>query len=168
MKKNNTNFIVKSAIIAAIYVAITLIFAPISYGQVQFRISEVLTLFAFIDPLFIPGLTIGCALANLGSPLGPIDVIIGTLATLISLLFIALIRKKLGFNIKSLIIASLGPVIFNGVIVGWELYYLFNVPYLITAFYVALGEFVVVTIGGTIIMSRVVKNKKLIEKLKIN
>ena len=167
MKKSNVQFITKTAVIAAIYAAVTMILAPISYGQIQFRISEVLTLFAFIDPLYIPGLTIGCALANLGSPLGIIDVLVGTIATLLALLYITFIRKHFINNIKSLIIASLGPVIFNGLIVGWELNYLFQLPYVITAIYVAIGEFVVVTIGGTIVFSRLIKNKKLIDKLKI-
>lgn len=167
MRKSNVQFITKTAVIAAVYVAITLVFAGISYGQIQFRISEILTLFAFIDPLYIPGLTIGCALANLGSPLGILDIVIGTIATLLSLLYIAFIRKHFVNNTKSLIIASLGPVIFNGLIVGWELNYLLQLPYVITAIYVAIGEFVVVTIAGTIIFSRLMKNEKLISMLKI-
>ncbi len=167
MKKNNVQFITKTAVIAAIYVVVTLIFAGISYGQIQFRISEILTLFAFIDPLYIPGLTIGCALANLGSPLGILDVVVGTIATLLSLLYIAFIGKHFIRNTKSLIIASLGPVIFNGLIIGWELNYLLQLPYLITAVYIMIGEIAVVTVGGTIVFSRLLKNEKLIDKLKI-
>lgn len=167
MKKNNVQFITRTAVIAAVYVVITVMFAGLSYGQIQFRISEILILFAFIDPLYIPGLTIGCALANLGSPLGIIDVVVGSIATLVALLYIVLIRKKLGNSFKSLVIASLGPVIFNGLIVGWELNYLFQLPYIITVLYVAAGEFLVVTICGTIILRKILNNEKLVEKLKI-
>lgn len=167
MEKNKVQFITKSALIAAAYAALTFAFSGISYGEIQFRISEILVLFAFIDPKYTTGLVIGCIIANLPSPLGIIDIVVGPVATLIALLFIIAIRKSLGLNKKSLIISSFGPVIANAVIVGMELTYLFKTPFLINAFYVAVGEFVVVMIVGTIIMKIILKNNVLIEKLKI-
>jgi uncharacterized membrane protein len=69
MKRNN-QFITRTALIAAAYAALTYAFAWMSYEQIQFRISEVLVLFAFIEPRYGLGLVLGCILANLASPLG--------------------------------------------------------------------------------------------------
>nr|WP_312579068.1 QueT transporter family protein [Sedimentibacter sp.] len=167
MEKNRVQFITKTALIAAAYAAITIAFSFLSYGQVQFRISEILVLFAFIDPKYTTGLILGCILANLPSPLGVIDVVVGPIATLIAILFIIGVKKAFGYNKKSLIIASLGPVISNAVIVGLELTYLFQTPFWMNALYVGLGEFVVVTIVGTIVVSGIMKNDRVLEKLSI-
>lgn len=167
MEKNRVQFITKTALIAAAYAAITIAFSFLGYGQVQFRISEILVLFAFIDPKYTTGLILGCILANLPSPLGVIDVVVGPIATLIAILFIIGVKKAFGYNKKSLIIASLGPVISNAVIVGLELTYLFQTPFWMNALYVGLGEFVVVTIVGTIVVSGIMKNDRVLEKLSI-
>ncbi|HPR77140.1 MAG TPA: QueT transporter family protein, partial [Candidatus Limiplasma sp.] len=74
----SAKYITLSAIIAALYAAITLLFAPISYGPVQFRISEALTLLPVLFPQAIPGLTLGCLIANLLGSATPWDVIFGT------------------------------------------------------------------------------------------
>ncbi len=148
MQKMSTRWLVKTALIAALYVAVTLALAPISYGEVQFRLSEVLVLLAFFQPAAIPGLVIGCFLANLGSPLGPIDPVLGTLATLLSVLAIRMTRRMLGDSTKSLFIAGLWPVVFNGVIVGAMLTYLFGLPFFLAATSVAFGEAVVVLGAG--------------------
>jgi len=76
--------VAKIALYAASYSVLTVILSPISYGPIQVRISEFMTLFPFIDKLAIPGLFIGCAIANLFSPAGWIDVIFGSLFTLIA------------------------------------------------------------------------------------
>lgn len=167
MKKITTDYLVKSAMIAALYVAVTLVFQPVSYGQVQFRISEIFVLFAFIDPLYIFGLTLGCAIANFFSPMGIFDIIFGTTATFIALLFIVKIRKIIGYNLKAIIIASLGPVISNGIIIGAELNYLFQLPLIITMAYVALGELLVVSILGVFIFKTLMHNEKFIELITI-
>jgi uncharacterized membrane protein len=167
MEKNKVQFITKTALIAAAYAALTMGFSFMSYGPVQFRISEILVLFVFLEPKYTTGLVLGCVLANLTSPLGIVDVIVGSLATLVALLFIMGIRKAFGHNKKSLIIASFGPVISNALIVGFELYYLFQTPFWINALYVGIGEFVVVTIVGTIVMNIIMKNERFIEKIKM-
>ena len=162
MQNNKAKFITQHAIVATLYVALTLALSFISYGPVQFRVAEILVLLVFIDKKHFLGLALGCAISNAFSPLGIIDVIVGTSATVIALLFIILIRKFLGDNKKALIIASLGPVISNAIFVGIELTVLFKeLPFIVNAAYVALGEFVVVTIVGTIIFPKI---RKIIEK----
>lgn len=166
MKNFTVKHMIRSAIIAALYVSITMALAPISYGQIQFRISEAMTLLAFIDPWYIPGLVLGCILANISSPLGPIDVVVGSLATLISLIGMVWTRKALGLNLKALFIASLMPVIFNGLLVGWELNFLFQIPYLLAAAYVAAGEFVVVSVFGMVLFRQILNNEALVKLLR--
>ena len=168
MKKNNVQFITRTALIAAAYAALTYTFAWMSYDQVQFRISEVLVLFAFIEPRYGLGLIIGCVLANMASPLGVIDIVVGSFATLLAIMFIVQVRKLLGYNKRALVIASFGPVISNALLVGIQLTYLFGTPFLANAFYVGLGEFVVVTLLGTVVVNSIMKNHALIERLSFN
>jgi uncharacterized membrane protein len=165
MKKFTTEQLVKSAMLAALYVVVTLAFEPISYGQVQFRISEVLVLFAFLDPMYVVGLTLGCGIANMFSPLGIMDVIFGTSATFIALMLIVQTRKRLGFNVKSLFVASLWPALVNGIIIGIELNYLFQLPLLASMIYVAAGEVVVVSIVGVLFFKAIISNKKFVEMM---
>jgi uncharacterized membrane protein len=107
-------------------------------------------------------------LANFTSPLGVIDVVVGSFATLVAILYIAAIRKTFGYNRKSMYLASLGPVISNAVFVGLELTYLFQTPFLLNAMYVAIGEIAVVTLLGTQVVNAVMKNSALTERLSIN
>lgn len=72
---------------AALYAALTLGLAPVSYGAVQVRVSEFMTLLAFYDKGLIPGLTLGCLISNVGSPFGITDMLIGTSATFLGLYF---------------------------------------------------------------------------------
>ena len=156
MSNSRSRFITQTAIIAALYVALTLVFSFMSYGPIQFRVAELLVLMVFIDKKYFLGLVLGCAISNAFSPLGFIDVIVGTLATSAALLFIIFVRKILGDKKKSIIVASLGPVISNAILVGIELTILFKeLPFIVNAAYVAIGELVVVTIAGTIIFSKI-------------
>jgi len=157
MRNNLTSRLVKTALVAAIYVAITLIISPIAYGNIQFRLSEILVLLSFADPLYILGLTLGCFVANFNSPLGPIDVGLGTFATFLSVSSIYFTSKYMKNGKMSLFIASLWPTIFNGIIVGWELNFMFSLPLTLSILQVALGEFVVVSIIGVPVMSKLFK-----------
>lgn len=168
MKKNKIQFMTRTALIAAAYAALTYAFAWMSYDQLQFRIAEILVLFVFIEPKYALGLILGCILANFASPLGVIDVAVGSFATLLAIMFIVFSRKVLGYNKKALVVASLGPVIFNSLFVGLELTYIFNTPFLWNAFYVALGEFAVVTVTGTVVVNSMMKNNTFVEILSIN
>lgn len=168
LKKIGIQFMTRTALIAAAYAALTYAFAWMSYEQLQFRVAEILVLFAFIEPRYGLGLILGCVLANMASPLGIIDVVAGSFATFAAIAFIVTVRKKLGCSKKALVIASLGPVISNALIVGLELTYVFNTPFLWNAFYVAVGEVVVVTIAGTVVVNSIISNNKLTEKLYID
>lgn len=171
---NKTRKLLKMALIIAAYVAVTAVIAPFAFGSIQFRISEVLVLLAFIDPLYIPALTIGCAISNfLLSPMAIVDVIFGSLATLIALVLIwrtkVLLTKKEDYNsIFVLFIASLWATISNALIVGAELYYMLNLPFWLSALEVAIGEFVVVSIIGVLVFKFILENKNLKDKLKFN
>ncbi|KGN00903.1 membrane protein [Clostridium novyi A str. 4570] len=159
MKNITVSKITKVAIVAAVYAVLTAAIAPISYGPIQFRISEIMTLLAFIDPLYIPGLVLGCAISNLFSPLGIVDVVVGTTATFIS---VYMISKS-----KNLFIASLWPTI-NCVFIGAELYYLQHLPFWLTSLEVAIGEFVVVTLIGYPVFRVLLKKGDIIKLLKVS
>lgn len=146
----NNRFIIKLALVASIYVVLT-IWNPLSYSEIQFRISEILVLLCFFRKEYIYALTIGCLIANFFSPLGIIDVFLGTLATFVSCLFIIMS--------KNLFVASLFPVAFNGLIVGLELYFVLDLPLLATIISVAVGEFAVVSIIGVILFRRLSQNQ---------
>lgn len=112
MNKTTRN-IVTAAVIGALYAVLTMVLAPISYGPVQCRISEVLCILPFFMPSTTWGLFFGCAIANIASAAGLPDIIFGSLATLIACLCISWCGKH---NKKAL--ACLMPVIWNGLIVG--------------------------------------------------
>ena len=80
----NINVMVINAMIACIYAALTVFLAPISYGAIQMRISEILVLLTFYNKKYIPGLVVGCFIANIASPMGLWDMLFGTLATLLA------------------------------------------------------------------------------------
>ena len=107
--------------IAAIYVVLTIVFAPFSFGEVQVRIAEALTILPVFTPAAIPGLFIGCLIGNiLGGALLP-DIIFGSLATLIGALFTYLLRKRSKF------LAPLPPILANIVVVPFVLRYAYGV-----------------------------------------
>ena len=91
--KKGTVYTVQAALIAAIYAALTYAVAPLSFGATQFRISEALTVLPVFTPAAIPGLAIGCIIANIGSPYGPIDILLGTVATVLAALATRLTRN---------------------------------------------------------------------------
>lgn len=152
MENNTTKRLARTAVIAALYAVLTLFLAPISYGSVQFRISEIMVLLAFFDPFYIGGLTLGCFVSNILGPNGMVDAILGTMATFISVYAISITGRVIKNDTKALIVASLWPVIFNGIIIGFELYYLYQLPLLLSCLEVACGEIVVVTIVGVPVM----------------
>ncbi len=101
-----------SAIIAALYAALTLLLAPISYGNIQCRVSEAFTVLPMVLPQSIPGLFVGCLIANIFSPTPSIwDIVFGSLTTLIAACGTYALRKKP-------VLAAACPVVANGVIVG--------------------------------------------------
>ena len=106
--------------------------APISYGPVQFRVSEALTLLPFYMPEAIPGLFIGCVFSNFYGGFGLPDMVFGGLATLIAAI---LTRKS-----TNIFVAALWPVVSNMIIIGIMLHVLIEAPLIATCIYVGLGE----------------------------
>lgn len=136
-----TMFIVRSAVIAALYAALTLALYPISFGAVQFRVSEALTLLPIVMPEAIPGLFVGCLVSNLIGSATPWDIIFGSLATLIAAILTYATRRNK-------ILAAFWPVLCNTVIVGLVLALTLDLPVFLTMGEVGLGELVVVyTVG---------------------
>lgn len=111
-----TKKMVKAAILAAIYAALTLILAPISFGPVQLRVSEALTILPIFSPIAIWGLTIGCLVSNLLGGFGVLDVVLGSFATLLGALGTRYFKNKP-------VLAALCPVISNALIIGPMLYF---------------------------------------------
>lgn len=142
-----TKEIVLGAVIAALYVALTLPFAPIAYGPVQFRISEALTVLPYFTPAAVPGVTLGCLLSNIlmGSPLP--DIVFGTIATLIGAIFSYRLRVH-----KYLV--CLPPIVANALIIPWVLKFAYGVPDLVPVmmFTVGLGEVFAVGILGNMLL----------------
>lgn len=145
-------------LIAALYAVITLALGFISYGQIQFRISEILMFLPLFGKEYIIALTLGCFLANVVGPFGVPDIIFGTLATLISSILVYYTPKLMKNNKYTLFIASLWPTIINALIIGWELYKFFGVPFVLGFLQVGFGEFVVISIVGLPVF-KIVNNK---------
>lgn len=130
-----------SALIAALYASLTLLLAPISFGAVQFRVAEAMALLPILLPQAIPGVTLGCFVANLVAGYGSSDLIFGTLATLIAAVLTYVLRRNKW-------LAALPPVVLNGVIVGGMLSIVLQLPLFPLIASVAVGEAVVVYVLG--------------------
>ena len=176
MKRKSTLYIVQGALIAAIYATMTILQNVLIPGSasmpVQFRISEVLTVLALYTPAAIPGLTIGCVIANISSlsVLGPYDLIFGSLATLFAALSMYALRNVRLFKLP--VLAALMPALFNGLLVGFEIDFFFMnnalafnfVDFLIQGGLVALGELAVLFVLG-LPLTRVIELNGLDKKL---
>ena len=127
-------FWIRAAFISAVYVAITAAFAPVSFGPMQVRVSEALTLLPYMWAEAVPGLFIGVLLANTFWGLGPIDIGLGSLATLVA----ALLTRRM----PNAWLAAVPPVIVNGLVVGSYLTLWFPVPLGWSIAYVSLGQVV--------------------------
>lgn len=149
---------VKTSLIAALYTTLTIVVAPLSYGPIQFRISEVMNILPFL-PQFgvnaVIGLIIGCLLSNLLSPYGIVDVILGTLATAVAVVGVYAVRRAMGK--KGLLPALLIPTLANTIIVGWMLNFFYQIPPLEAYGGVLVGEAVMATLGGYLLYRALVK-----------
>ncbi len=156
--------LVFSAVIAAIYTVLTLLLAPISYGQIQVRASESLTLLPFLSSYSIWGVFLGCIISNLIGGNGIIDVVFGSLATLIAAILTYYIGKS---NLKfKKYLAPLPPIIINAVVIGFILNYTLKLPLLLSIIWVGLGEAISCYVLGLILISILEKNKKLMSYFK--
>ncbi len=164
--KFSLNSLVKIALIAAIYSVVSLVLAPFSFGNIQVRIAEGLSLLPLISPLAIFGLTLGCFITNfigvtMGlNILGILDVFIGTFATLLA----AILTYKLrNITIKGFpLLSSLMPILINAIVIGAELTYVFAPEFSLTYFAifaleVGLGQMIAVYLIGLPILNALKK-----------
>ena len=148
--KFSTRSLTRAALIAALYLLLTILFQAISFGAVQFRISEALMLLPVLTVDAVPGLFVGCVLANLLGGGIWYDVVLGSIATLLAAVFARKLRNKPA-------LAAAMPVLFNGLIVGPVVYFAYvrapgeavNTLVLLSSVgTVALGELVVCYVLG--------------------
>lgn len=160
MKNKKVQFLTHAAMIAAIYVVLTLVFQAISFGEIQVRIAEALSILPAFTPAAIPGLFIGCIIGNIfGGSILP-DIIFGSLATLIGACFTYLLRKQNKY------LAPLPPIVSNTVIVPLVLRYAygFNLPIAFMMLTVGIGEIISCGVLGMILYSSLVKHRHKIFK----
>lgn len=160
MKNKNVLFMTQAAMIAAIYVVLTFVFAPFSFGEVQIRIAEALTILPVFTPAAIPGLFIGCLIGNIvGGAILP-DIIFGSIATLIGAIFTYTLRNKSRF------LAPLPPIAANTIIVPFVLYYGYgvNLPIPFMMLTVGIGEVVGCGVLGVILYTALNRYKDAIFK----
>lgn len=123
-------------IIAAIYVVLTYVFQGLSFLPMQLRLAEALTLLPMLFPEAVWGIGIGCFIANLLSPAGLIDVILGSLTSTLA--------AYITYRFRWRVAGYTAPIILNAVIISAYLRLLANLPYLITALGIAFSQTVVV------------------------
>lgn len=149
--KTNIKKIVIIATVAALYTLLTYLSAALglAYGAVQFRLSEALMVLAIFSPEAIWGLALGCVLGNIASPLGVVDILCGTLATVLAAICIRFVASKFQNDLVKCFFVALFTAVFNAIIIGAEIV-LIMIPqeasftlFLLNAFQVLIGELVV-------------------------
>ena len=155
MKNKKVLFLTQAAMIASFYVVLTMLFQPFSFGEIQVRIAEALTILPVFTPAAIPGLFVGCLIGNVfGGSILP-DIIFGSLATLIGAFFTYLLRKQ------SKYLAPLPPMLANTIIVPLVLRYAYGIslpiPFLMMT--VGIGEVISCGVLGMIVYAALEKYK---------
>ena len=156
-RKNQTALLIsQGAAIAALYVALTMIFAPISFGAVQVRVAEALTILPLFTPVAIPGLFVGCVLANILGGAIVWDVVFGSLATLIGAALGYVLRKNRW-------LVPIPAVAANTVIIPLVLRYGYGIdmPLYLIMLYVAIGEVVGCYLLGEMLATVLLKRKEI-------
>ena len=158
MKENKVLFMAQAAMIAAIYVVLCIAFAPISYGAIQARVAEALTILPYFTPAAIPGLFIGCLIANLIGGSIMLDVVCGSIATLIGAVGTWMLRRKNRF------LAPIPPILANTLIVPFVLRYGYGeplpIPFLMGT--VGIGEIAACGVMGLILLAVLEKYRRFI------
>lgn len=174
MKTKSTLFVVQAAVIAALYAVLTILQNTLLPGTasmaVQFRVSEVLTILAVFTPAAIPGLAVGCVIANISSlsVLGPYDLIFGSFASLLAAVLMYSLRNKRLFKLP--VAAALMPALANGILVGFEIEFFFVEggfhfgDFLLQGGLVALGELGVLFVLG-LPLARLIEKQELDKKI---
>ena len=157
MKNKKALFITQGAVIAAIYVVLVVVFIYWSFGPIQFRIAEVLTILPYFTPAAIPGLFIGCIIANVMGGAVIWDIVFGSIATLIGAIGTYMLRKNKW-------LAPLPPVIANTLIVPFVLKYAYGAEELVPLLMVSIGasELVVCGVLGMLLLFALNKYRHII------
>ena len=163
MRDKKVLFLTQAAVIAALYVVLCQIFAPISFKNVQVRIAECLTILPAFTPAAIPGLFIGCVIGNLLGGAIPLDVVCGSIATLIGAVgtwYIGKIVRRNPAAKATRFELPLPPIIANTIIVPLVLYYgyLITVPIPVQMLTVGLGEVLGCGVIGMVLYFALEKN----------
>ena len=147
LKPQNTRALARGAIIAALYTALTVLLAPLSYGEVQIRFSEAFTLLPILMPEAVPALLVGCLLSNILGGCSIFDIVFGSLATLLAAVCTRRLRDKFW-------LAALMPVLFNGVIVGAVVHFCYSpaIALPLCMLSVAAGEAVACLVVGPLLI----------------
>ena len=157
MKENKTRSLVHGALIASIYVVLTIAFRPISFGPIQFRISEALCVLPFFTAAAIPGVTIGCLISNMIGGAVLVDVVFGTLATLIGAIGSRLLRGNR-------YLVSIPPILSNTLIIPWVLKYAYGSEDLVwyMMITIGIGEILAIGVLGQCLISVLARYRKMI------
>ena len=158
MEKNNTRSakrwtttdVTWMALVTGLYVAVTLVLSVFSFGVIQIRLSEMFNYLSLYNKRYIVAVTAGVALANIASPLGLIDVVVGSVSTLIVLL----INYKITIRIKNMKIkmaVTACVFAFSMFTVAGQLTILYQLPFFLNWWVIALGELASMIVGGIII-----------------
>ena len=172
---DRVRFLAVAGLVAGLYTALTVVLAPLSFGLVQCRVAEMLTVLAVYSPSAVTGLTVGCALSNLiglsmgANIAGALDILFGTLATGLA--------AWLSYRLRNIrwgglpVLSTLPPVLFNAVIVGAELTLVSPVPtwgmFFTEMALVGLGQ-LIACVGGGLLLAVTVQKTGLDNKLENN
>lgn len=127
--------------------------APLAYGPFQIRISEMFNHMIDFNKRYIWALTLGCIIVNIQSPLGPIDMVVGTLGTLISGLLIWQINKHISQLKYKLVISTIIPTVIGMIPISLELHYIQHMPFWLTYCTSMTGEFISLVIGAFLVLA---------------
>lgn len=161
MNNKRVRFMTQGALIAAIYVVMTFSFATFSSGPIQVRLAESLTILPYFTPAAIPGLFLGCLIGNLLAGSMLIDVVFGSIATLLGAVFTYLLRKKNRY------LAPIPPIAANTIIVPLILRYAYGeplpIPYMMLT--VGIGEIISCGVLGIILRNALARYQHRIFKI---
>ncbi len=176
MKKNNIYRLIESAMIAALYIALTyaqeLLIPGTTSLAVQFRLSEILCMLALFTPSAVWGVTVGTLISNLISVgVMPIDILFGTLASFVAVALVHKLRNIRWFTLP--VLSSLMPAIINGVIIGFELeLFLIEGPFHLSSFLLQGGMVAVGEVGVCVMLGlpffKLLEHYRLFDKIHIN
>lgn len=140
----------KMAVVTGLYVAITIVLSVISFGAIQLRIAEMFNYMPLFNKRYTIAVTLGVAIANLASPLGIVDVLLGSISTLIVLLICRVVTKKIKSLKKKMIITAL-IFAFSMFTVAGQLTFFYQAPFFFNWLIIGLGELLSMSLGGVLI-----------------